>query len=48
MLINVIGNILLVPSHGFMAAAWLTVASEGLVLALSGLVLVQSFSGNKK
>jgi O-antigen/teichoic acid export membrane protein len=48
MLINVIGNILLVPSHGFMAAAWITVASEGLVLALSGLVLVQSFSGNKK
>ncbi len=48
MLVNVIGNILLVPSHGFMAAAWLTVASEGLVLALSGLVLVQSFSGNKK
>jgi O-antigen/teichoic acid export membrane protein len=48
MIVNVAGNILLVPSHGFMAAAWLTVASEGLVLALSGLVLLQSFSRTKK
>jgi len=40
MIVNLIGNILLVPSHGFMAAAWLTVACEGLVLVLSGLVLI--------
>ena len=48
MIVNLVGNILLVPSHGFMAAAWLTVICEGLVLVLSGLVLVQSFSHTKK
>ena len=41
MLINLVGNILLVPSHGFMAAAWLTVICEGLVLVLSGFILVR-------
>jgi O-antigen/teichoic acid export membrane protein len=45
---NIAGNILLVPLYGFMAAAWITVVSEGLVLALSGFVLVQSFSRLKK
>jgi O-antigen/teichoic acid export membrane protein len=48
MIFNVAGNILLVPAYGFMAAAWLTVVSEGLVLVLSGFVLVQSFSLSKK
>jgi O-antigen/teichoic acid export membrane protein len=42
MLVNIIGNILLVPSHGYMAAAWLTVACEGFVLVLSSVVLLQS------
>lgn len=41
MIMNLVGNILLVPSHGFMAAAWLTVICEGLVLVLSGLILVR-------
>lgn len=41
MIVNVVGNIALVPIHGFMAAAWLTVICEGLVLVLSGLVLVR-------
>jgi O-antigen/teichoic acid export membrane protein len=41
MIVNVVGNIALVPTHGFMAAAWLTVISEGLVLLLSGLILVR-------
>ncbi|MCX6791594.1 MAG: flippase [Candidatus Gottesmanbacteria bacterium] len=48
MIVNIIGNILLVPIYGFMAAAWLTGISEGLVLVLSGFVLVQSFSLSKK
>lgn len=48
MTINIVGNILLVPQYGFMAAAWMTVVSEGFVLALSALVLVQSFSRTKK
>jgi len=39
MIVNVAGNILLVPAYGFMAAAWLTVISEGLVLVLSGIIL---------
>ena len=39
MLVNVAGNILLVPRFGFMAAAWLTVACEGLVLVLSGIMV---------
>jgi O-antigen/teichoic acid export membrane protein len=48
MIVNIVGNILLVPQYGFMAAAWLTVACEGLVLVLSGLILVQSLSYAKK
>lgn len=48
MIANIIGNIVLVPTYGFIAAAWLTGISEGLVLVLSGLVLVQSFSLSKK
>jgi O-antigen/teichoic acid export membrane protein len=48
MIVNIAGNILLVPLYGFMAAAWLTGICEGLVLVLSGLVLVQSFSREKK
>lgn len=41
MIVNLVGNTLLVPTHGFMAAAWLTVISEGLVLVLSGSVLAR-------
>lgn len=41
MIVNVVGNIALVPTHGFMAAAWLTVICEGLVLVLSGIVMVR-------
>lgn len=44
MIINVAGNIVFVPQYGFMAAAWLTVVCEGLVLVLSGFVLVQSLN----
>jgi len=40
MAVNLAGNILFVPAYGFMAAAWMTVASEGLVMALSGLFLI--------
>ena len=39
MAINIAGNILLVPTHGFMAAAWMTIGSEALVLVLSLVVL---------
>ncbi len=48
MILNIVGNSIFVPIYGFMAAAWLTGICEGLVLVLSGLVLVQSFSLSKK
>lgn len=41
MLVNVIGNMLLIPTHGYIAAAWMTLVGEGVVLVLSGLVLVK-------
>jgi hypothetical protein len=28
MIINIVGNIVLVPTHGFMAAAWMTVVGR--------------------
>ena len=39
MLVNIVGNILLVPKYGFMAAAWMTVVGEGMVLVLSAITL---------
>lgn len=42
MFINILGNILLVPTYGFMAAAWMTVVGEGLVLLLSSVVLLRA------
>ena len=43
MFVNIIGNILLIPTYGFVAAAWMTVAGEGIVLVLSILVLLKNF-----
>lgn len=37
MIINVVLNILFIPHHGYMAAAWITVFCEGVVLLLSGI-----------
>lgn len=48
MIVNVAGNCLLVPVYGFMAAAWVTVACEGLVLLLSVSVLSGVFHSAKK
>lgn len=39
MVVNVFLNAWLVPTHGYMAAAWVTVGTEALVLALSGVTL---------
>lgn len=47
MLINIIGNIILIPTYGFTAAAWMTVVGEGLVLLLSVSVLYKVFTDNK-
>ncbi len=39
MVVNIICNALLVPVYGYMAAAWLTVVSELLVLSVSAMVV---------
>lgn len=39
MLANVAANVILIPQYGYMASAWITVASEGIVLVLSAIVL---------
>lgn len=41
MLINVVFNVWLIPVFGYMAAAWITVVSEGLVLLISGFFLLK-------
>ncbi len=41
MIVNLVGNIVFVPAYGFMAAAWWTVISEGLVLVVSGSMLLR-------
>lgn len=44
MIVNIFFNIWLVPLFGYMAAAWVTVGSEALVLVASGFVLQQAFT----
>ncbi len=39
MFANILLNVLLIPSYGYVAAAWITVGSEGLVLLASALYL---------
>lgn len=43
MLINVLLNVWLIPIWGYMAAAWITVVSEGLVLLASAYALYHSY-----
>lgn len=44
MLINIVLNILFIPQYGYIAAAWITVVSEGLVLLVSAPVLARVLS----
>lgn len=39
--VNVAGNLALVPAYGFMAAAWMTLATEAVVFALSLALIVR-------
>jgi len=48
MIVNIGSNILLIPQHGYMAAAWITVVSETLVLFLSFFVITKHFSENSE
>ncbi len=43
MAVNIFGNIVFVPAYGYMAAAWMTVVGEGLVLVLSARALRAGF-----
>lgn len=42
LVVNVVGNLLLVPPLGFMGAAWMTLATEILVCALSSRVILST------
>lgn len=39
MVVNVVGNFFLIPVYGYIAAAWMTVVGEGVVLLVSTVVL---------
>jgi O-antigen/teichoic acid export membrane protein len=38
---NVVANLLVIPDHGFVGAAWVTLATEILILGLSGRMVMQ-------
>ena len=40
MVFNIALNMVFIPQYGYMAAAWITVASEALVLLVSGIAVV--------
>jgi O-antigen/teichoic acid export membrane protein len=46
MIINIALNSFYIPSYGYMAAAWITVASEALVLLISCIVIVKIYNTN--
>lgn len=48
MLANVTANVWLIPQYGYMASAWITVASEGMVLLLSSFVLLHTLNQNNQ
>ncbi len=45
LIINLVGNLVLVPLVGFIGAAWMTLATEGVVFAMSSRVLVGELGG---
>jgi O-antigen/teichoic acid export membrane protein len=47
MVVNISLNIMYIPVYGYMAAAWITVLSEALVLAASGAAAIQYLRNNK-
>jgi len=40
LVLNVVGNLILVPQYGFMAAAWMTLATEAVVVGLGAVFLI--------
>jgi O-antigen/teichoic acid export membrane protein len=47
MVVNICLNYFFIPTYGYMAAAWITVVSEALVLCISLLTVVYLFAKNK-
>lgn len=47
MALNIILNLLFIPTYGFMAAAWITIVGEALVLVAGGAVLLRELRANK-
>jgi O-antigen/teichoic acid export membrane protein len=45
LVVNVIGNLILVPKYGFEGAAWMTLATEVVVVATGGWFVVQKLGG---
>ncbi|MET0603275.1 MAG: flippase [Baekduia sp.] len=45
LVVNVAGNLLLVPKYGFMAAAWMTLATEIAVVGTSGYFVISKLGG---
>lgn len=45
MILNIAFNSMLIPRYGYLAAAWITVASEGVVLVVSGILLQKTLAG---
>ena len=43
MILNISLNLFFIPVWGYMAAAWITVVSEGLVLLVSGFFLYEAY-----
>jgi O-antigen/teichoic acid export membrane protein len=48
MVFNISANVVLIPRYGYMAAAWMTVVTEFLVLLLGAAALVQYFNKLKR
>jgi O-antigen/teichoic acid export membrane protein len=46
MIINICLNYFFIPVYGYMAAAWITVGSEALVLSMSGISVVYLLKKN--
>lgn len=47
MALNIILNLLFIPTYGFMAAAWITIVGEAFVLVVGGAVLLHEMRVNK-
>jgi O-antigen/teichoic acid export membrane protein len=48
MLVNILANIFFIPKYGYIAASWITVWSEGLVLLISAICLYNLYTKKTK